>query len=183
MLRAMVFRRVAWFAVFVGLIVAANVATSVWGLVPAGFGLLVTAGTYAAGLALLARDFLHRAGGVPWVLAAIGVGIALSWVLATPALAVASAAAFLVSELADLAVFLGVRPRGFVTAAGVSNLVSAPVDTLVFLSVAGFPITWQTVGGQLLVKLLWGTAAPLAVYVGVRWITTRTRPRVPSNTR
>ena len=40
-------------------IVAANYLTAHYGLVPAGFGLLVTAGTYAAGFALLARDFVQ----------------------------------------------------------------------------------------------------------------------------
>lgn len=168
--------RIAWFAIYVGLIVTANVATQRLGLVPAGFGLLVTAGTYAAGLALLARDYLHRAAGVAWVLAGIGVGLVLSWVLASPALALASAAAFGLSELADLLVYVTTRPRGgFITAAAVSNLVSAPVDTIAFLSIAGFPITWQTVGGQLLVKLVYGTALPLAIY----WLVTRALSREP----
>ena len=37
-------------------VVAANWLTDRYGLVPVGFGLLVTAGTFAAGLSLVCRD-------------------------------------------------------------------------------------------------------------------------------
>jgi hypothetical protein len=154
--------------VYVAAIVAANVATARWGLVPAGFGLLVTAGTYFAGFALLARDFVQRFGRIPWVLAGIAVGGVLSWLLASPALAVASCAAFLLAELADLLVYTPLHRRGFVRAAALSNVVSAPIDTLVFLWLAGFPITVHVLAGQLVAKLLWATAVPLLVYVLAR---------------
>ena len=151
--------------IYVGAILLANVLTAHYGLVPVGFGLVATAGTYAAGLALLARDFVHRYAGVWWVLGGIALGIALSWVFASPALATASAAAFAIAELADLAVYAATRKRrGFITSAAVSNVVSAPLDTVVFLVIAGFPLTWEVVAGQLLAKLLWATAVPLLIY-------------------
>lgn len=155
-------------ALYVGTIVAANAMTAYWGLVPVGFGLVATAGTYAAGFALLARDLVHRTAGTRWALAAVGVGIVLSWFLATPALAAASAAAFAIAELVDLVIFARLRERGFARAAIGSNVVSAPLDTVVFLAVAGFPITWPVVVGQLLVKIVWATLVPLALYVGGR---------------
>lgn len=161
---------VAWngltaFAVYVAAIVGANVLTAQLGLVPVGFGLVVTAGTYAAGFALLARDFVHRYANVWWVLGGIALGIALSWFLASPALAVASAAAFAIAELVDLLVYMGTRRRrGFIAAAAISNVISAPLDTVVFLWIAGFPLTADTVIGQLVGKLLWATALPLFVY-------------------
>lgn len=156
-------------SVYVGAIVAANVLTAHLGLVPVGFGLVVTAGTYAAGFALLARDFVHRYAGVWWVLAGITVGIVLSWFFASPALAVASAAAFAIAELADLLVYVITRRRlGFIPAAGISNTVSAPLDTVVFLWIAGFPLVWESLIGQLVGKLLWATAVPLFIYWGVR---------------
>jgi hypothetical protein len=162
------------FVVYIGAIVAANWLTARFGLVPVGFGLLVTAGTYAAGFALLARDFVQRYGGLALVLAGIAMGGALSWVTSTPRLAVASTAAFLAAELCDLVVFTAGRRRwGFVGAAAISNLASAPVDTVAFLALAGFPITWATVGGQLIGKLLWATAVPLALYVGGRYALSR----------
>lgn len=149
-------------------IVLANVLTARFGLVPVGFGLMVTAGTYAAGFALLARDFVHRFGGWQWALVGVATGAALSWFLATPALALASAAAFGVSELADLAIYSRLRRRGFVPAALVSNIVGAPIDTVVFLAIAGFPLTWPVILGQFIGKVLWATVVPLALYVGGR---------------
>lgn len=153
---------------YISAIVAANIVTAHAGLVPVGFGLMVTAGTYFAGFALLARDFVHRYGGVWFVFAGIAAGALLSLVLSTPELAFASAAAFTIAELLDLAVFSRLRDKGFARAALASNVVAAPVDTLAFLALAGFPITAPLVVGQLVGKILWATLVPLAVYVGVR---------------
>ena len=60
--------------------------------------------------------------------------------LAGPALAVASAAAFAVSELADLLVYQPLRRRRFLRAVLASDTVGAPLDTVVFLALAGFPV-------------------------------------------
>lgn len=150
-------------AALVGCVAAANWATSTLGSVPAGFGLMVTAGTYAAGLALGLRDALHEAGGIRWVLGAIGTGVALSLVLGDGRIALASAAAFLLAELFDLAVYAPLRERAWRTAVIASNAVGAVVDTFVFLAIAGFPIAAATVGGQLLVKAVWVTAGFLIV--------------------
>lgn len=155
-------------AIYVAAIVAANVMTDALGLVPVGFGLMVTAGTYAAGFALLARDFVHRYGGIRLVLLGIAAGAAISWFAASPALAVASTVAFTTAEMADLLVFTPIRRHGFARAALASNVVSAPVDTFAFLAIAGFPIAAPVVLGQLVGKLLWATILPLALYVGGR---------------
>ncbi|WP_427197717.1 VUT family protein [Ornithinimicrobium sp. Y1847] len=152
------------------------------GLVSVGFGLLVTAGTYAAGFALLARDFVHRFGGRGWGLAAIAMGGAISWALSSPALAVASTVAFVSAELVDFGVYVPIRrAKGFIQGALVSNIVSAPIDTFVFLSLAGFPLTMETVVGQFIGKVLWATALPLSLYwLGRRWFASE-RPRVQAN--
>jgi uncharacterized PurR-regulated membrane protein YhhQ (DUF165 family) len=156
-------------ATYIACIVAANVLTQRYGLIAAGFGLYATAGTFAAGFALLARDAVQRFAGQRWVAVAIAVGILLSALLASPALAVASCAAFAIAELADWAVYTAARRRrGFAVSAAASNIVSAPADTLAFLALAGFPITWQTVGGQLLVKLIYATALPLLILTAAR---------------
>lgn len=161
-------RAVLLAAALVGCVAAANWATSTLGLVPAGFGLLVTAGTYAAGLALGLRDVLHEAGGVRWVFAAIGGGVVLSLLLGDGRIALASAVAFLLAELFDLAVYAPLRKRAWRTAVAASNAVGAVVDTFVFLLIAGFPITAGLVGGQLLVKAVWVTAGFLLIAEGVR---------------
>jgi uncharacterized PurR-regulated membrane protein YhhQ (DUF165 family) len=156
-------------AVYIAAIVAANVLTTHFGLVPVGFGLLVPAGTYAAGFALLARDVVQRAAGIPWVFAGIAIGGLLSWLMATPGLALASVTAFTVAELADLAIYTPTERRyGFVPAALASNAVGAPIDTLIFLTLAGFPLTWQTFAGQLIGKWFWATLLPVLIYVAGR---------------
>lgn len=155
---------------YITAIVAANIMTSNMGLVGVGFGLVVTAGTFAAGFALFARDFVHRYGGVKWALAAIAVGGVLSYLMADPFIATASVVAFTAAELVDLGVFASVRDRwGFPAAIAASNIVAAPVDTVLFLHIAGFPVTWNAIAGQLIGKLVWATAVPLALYLVGRY--------------
>lgn len=148
-------------------VLLANLLTSWYGLVPAGFGLLVTAGTYAAGLSLGLRDALHEAGGVRWVLGAVAGGVVLSALFGDGRIALASAVAFGVAELLDLAVYAPLRRDGWKRAVIVSNLVGAVADTLLFLWIAGFPLTGQAIGGQLLVKAVYMTV--VAVLIGHAW--------------
>lgn len=148
--------------VFIGLVVAANWLTARYGLIPVGFGLMATAGTWAAGGVLVARDFVQDAAGRLAVLGCIIAGAALSWALSTPQLALASGAAFAVSELADFAVYAPLRRRGWARAVAASSLVGSVVDSVLFLALAGFPI-WSALPGQMVVK----TAAMLAVVVPV----------------
>jgi uncharacterized PurR-regulated membrane protein YhhQ (DUF165 family) len=160
--------RAAALVALVASVVLANWLTSHYGLVPAGFGLLVTAGTYAAGLSLGLRDLVDRLGGLPWVLAAIGAGIAVSAATGSGRIAAASAVAFALGELADLAVYRPLRRRGWRRAVIASNLVGAVVDSVVFLTVAEFGVTSASVGGQVLVKGVWCTLAALVAVEGVR---------------
>lgn len=150
---------------YVGCVVLANVLTEHLGLVPIGFGLMVTAGTFAAGGTLLARNLSQDAIGRRRVLLLMFVGCGLSWWLASPQLAVASAVAFGLSESADMAVFTPLRDRGWSRAVAAAALISAAVDTLVFLRIAGFPVTGDTVTGQMVVKvgISWAVA-------GVVWL-------------
>ena len=125
-----------------------------------------TAGTAAAGLCLLARDWVHHAAGRAAVLACIAAGAALSAALAAPRLALASAAAFTLSELADLLVYQRLRRHGWIAAALASNAAGAPVDTVLFLALAGFPI-WPAVPGQLWVKAI-ATVVPVTLVAAIR---------------
>jgi hypothetical protein len=161
--------RVVALAVYITAVVGANYLTTHYGLVDTGFGLLVTAGTFAAGFALLARDFVQRAGGIRLATTAIAVAGLLSWWLAGPGIAVASTVAFVGAELVDLFVFTPLRPRlGFVSAALASNVVAAPIDTILFLHLAGFGVTAEAVGGQFVAKIVWATLIPLALYIVAR---------------
>lgn len=158
-------------------VVLANILTNTYGLVPTGFGLMVTAGTYAAGFALLARDFTQRyatdlAGRRTAITLTIGLVLvagALSWALSSPGLAVASTVAFVGAELVDLLIFTPLRDRiGFAGSALVSNIVSAPLDTVLFLAIAGFPLTVAAVTGQFIAKVLYATALPLLLWLLLR---------------
>lgn len=169
----MTLKTAAALAAYVACIVGANMLTNAYGMVPVGFGLAATAGTYAAGLALLARDVVQDTAGRLAVVAAIGVGAALSVWLSTPELALASGAAFLIAELADMAVYTPLRKRGWARAVFASNVVGSTVDTLVFLFLAGFPVTVLAVSGQMAGKLLWATLVPVLVVLVVRRVVLR----------
>lgn len=147
-------------------IFAANWMTSTFGLVPIGLGLAVTAGTFAAGAALLLRDAVQVTMGKAMVMAAIVLGIVISYVLADPMIAVASAVAFAASEFVDFAVFTPLRTRSISRAVLTSSIVSAPIDTVLFLWIAGFGVTWQAVLGQFLVKT--GMALLAAAWISWR---------------
>lgn len=144
--------RYTYTAAYVAVIVAANWMTATLGLVPIGFGLMVTAGTFAAGAALIVRDGLQLHVGRVWMVAAILTGALISAVTSDPAIALASGIAFLVSELVDWSVFTPLRGRSLPGAVLASSIVSAPVDTVLFLHIAGFGVTWQAVAGQFIVK-------------------------------
>ncbi|MFK0288287.1 VUT family protein [Streptomyces sp. NPDC090499] len=154
-------------AAYAAAITGANYLTSRYGLVHVGPGLVTTAGTYAAGAALLLRDVVQDLLGRTWVLAGIATGALLTWAT-SPALAIASATAFLIAELADMAIYTPLRTRGWAKAVLASNTVGAIVDTLLFLGLAGFPITTAAVGGQLVGKLAWATLLPVAAVLTVR---------------
>jgi len=149
-------------AAFIACVVLANWLTATFGLIPVGLGLMATAGTYAAGLTFVFRDWIHEAGGRWVAVGAIVAGAVLSWFVASPALAVASGVTFLVAEMADFGVYTPLRRRGIIVAAIASNVVGFTLDTFLFLYLAGFPITPDVVGGQLLAK-----ATMTALGVGV----------------
>jgi uncharacterized PurR-regulated membrane protein YhhQ (DUF165 family) len=145
-------KKTVWLLAYIGSIVLANICTTQFGLVPIGFGLMVTAGTFAAGFALIARDAVQVSAGKIVVLLAIIAGAAISAITSNPTIALASGIAFLVSELIDFAVFTPLKEKSLARAVVISSVVSAPVDTVLFLYLAGFGITWQAVLGQFIIK-------------------------------
>jgi len=156
---------------FIATILAANYVTTQYGMVPVGFGLVATAGTYFAGLAFILRDLVQDKAGRAWVAALILAGAGLSFAISAPFIAVASAAAFLLSEGADFAVYSPLRKRGYIRAAVASNLVGSIVDTVLFLTIAGFPLR-QAFAGQLVGKM----AVTGVVIAGVALIRYARRP-------
>lgn len=148
-------------------LVAAYVLTvvlSAWaveyiGPVSVGFGLVAPAGIWFVGIGFTLRDFVQRTFGKKMALACIGVGVVLS-ILVNPTLAYAAAAAFLVSETVDLLVYTALRAR-LIVAVVLSNLVSAFLDSLIFLSLA-FGST-EFLLGQFVGKTWMTVAAVIAI--------------------
>jgi len=88
------------------------------------------------GAALVLRDLVQRRLGFWAALAAIVVGAALSALVSPRAIVVASATAFLLSELADLSVYTPLQRRAFVVAVALSSFIGLVVDSAVFLYLA-----------------------------------------------
>jgi len=105
-------------------------------LIPVAPGLMAPSGVTMIGIALVLRDLVQRRLGVRVAMAAILAGAALSALVAPPALVVASAAAFLLSELADFAVYTPLARRRLVLAVIASSLIGLVVDSVVFLWLA-----------------------------------------------
>lgn len=105
-------------------------------LVPVAPGLMAPSGVLMVGLALVLRDLVQRRLGAGYAFAAILIGAALSAVLAPPALVLASTAAFLLSEMADFAVYTPLQKRGLVLAVVASSIVGLVADSILFLWLA-----------------------------------------------
>lgn len=149
---------------FIATVWAANWLIQHVGIVPVGFGLQAPAGVYMAGLAFTLRDVVHKELGAGWTVLAIVAGAALS-LLISPAFAVASGAAFLASELADLTVYTPLSGRTWIGAVVLSNTVGLVVDSWLFLTLA-FGST-EFLPGQIVGKA-WMTLLAVVVVVAAK---------------
>ncbi|MBX9456174.1 MAG: VUT family protein [Rhizobium sp.] len=138
-------------------------------LIPVGFGLTAPSGVLLVGLALVLRDLVQRRLGLWWAVGAIIVGAFLSTTFTAPALALASASAFLTSELADLLIFTPLQKKGLVKAAFVSSVAGLIVDSIMFLWLAFGSLDF--LAGQVVGKLIM-VIATLPVLI---WIRSRDR--------
>ncbi|KAB2587487.1 VUT family protein [Streptomyces arboris] len=150
---------------YIATIPAANLAVSHFGVVPVGFGYTAPAGVYMVGLALVLRDLAREAAGRSAVLTAIAIGTLLSYLLADPNLATASAIAFAVAEIMDFAVYEPLRQRGLLLAMLASNAVGLLADSLLFLQLAFGSLDYLP--GQILGKT-WMTLAAVTTLTLLR---------------
>jgi uncharacterized PurR-regulated membrane protein YhhQ (DUF165 family) len=134
-------------------------------VIPVGFGYEAPSGVLMVGLALVVRDVVHERLGPLWAVAAILMGAALSALVAPPALVLASATAFLLSEGADMAIYTPLRQRGLSLAVLASGLVGAVVDSAVFLWLAFGSLAF--IEGQVIGKV-WMSLAALPVLWALR---------------
>ena len=105
-------------------------------VIPVLPGVLAPSSVLLVGLAFVLRDLVQRRLGVHWAIGAILFGAALSALVAPPSLVIASATAFLFSEMADLLVYTPLQRRRLVFAVFLSSMVGLIVDSMLFLALA-----------------------------------------------
>ena len=105
-------------------------------LVPVAPSLMAPSGVTMVGIALVLRDLVQRRLGTAISALAVLVGSGVSALYAPASLVVASATAFLLSELADLAVYTPLARRRLVAAVIASSCAGLVVDSIVFLWLA-----------------------------------------------
>ncbi len=161
--------RLGWlaFALFLGSVPLANWMIEHVGtvcappgpcLVPVAPGIMAPSGVLTIGAALVLRDIVQRCLGTGFGLIAIVIGAVLSALLSSAALVLASAGAFMLSELADFAVYTPLQRRSLLWAVLLSSTLGLVVDSVVFLHLAFGDL--QYLPGQILGKL-WALLASL----------------------
>jgi uncharacterized PurR-regulated membrane protein YhhQ (DUF165 family) len=152
---------------YIGTVIIANHASAHWSALHAG-PLLVPAGTLFAGTTFTLRDFLHDALHTRGVTAAIAIGAAVSWLLASPRIAVASVLAFTASELLDAIVYARLHAGSWLRAVVGSNIAGLVMDSVLFVPLAFG--SFAAMPGQILGKSIATTitVVPL-VALRARW--------------
>ncbi|MDR1857804.1 MAG: VUT family protein [Desulfovibrio sp.] len=138
-------------ACYATLVVGVNWAFAVVPMVALPNGDVWTPVSLVVGFIYIVRDFVQIRTGhhVLWAMLA---GCIASWYLASPELAIASAAAFAVGEAFDWALFSFTR-RPFSQRILLSSLVGVPLDSFVFLGLVGMatPVTFAAMTASKLV--------------------------------
>ena len=135
-------------------------------VIPVGFGLSAPSGVLFAGLCFELRDLVQDTLGRWFVLIAIVIGAAISYAISAPQVAIASATAFLLGELADFAIYTPMRKRWWLVAMLVANPIGDIVDSAVFLWIAFGSLHFLT--GQVI-----GKAYCTLIPVGILWCARR----------
>ena len=128
---------------YIALIVGVNYAFAVTPLVELPNGEMWPPLSLVVGFIFVVRDYAQRRVGHK-VLWAMLVGCVVSWYMATPQLALASAAAFAIGELGDWALYTFTN-RPFSQRILISSLVGAPLDSIVFLLIIGLATPWSII--------------------------------------
>jgi queuosine precursor transporter len=106
----------------------------------AGLGNYLTWGAFTYPFSFLVTDLSNRRFGVKGARQVVYVGfvlaVVLSILLATPRIAMASGAAFLVAQLLDIRIFARLRNKAWWLPPFVSSVISSALDTVIFFSVA-----------------------------------------------
>lgn len=129
------------------IVVASNVLVqfhltgTLWGI---ALGDILTWGAFVYPVAFLVTDLTNRQFGPAIarrvVLVGFVVGVALSFWLSEPRIAIASGTAFLIGQLLDISVFNELRRQTWWKAPLIGSLVGTAIDTVLFFSLAFAPL-------------------------------------------
>lgn len=133
---------------FVGLVILANWLASAY-VVSVGFGRVAPAGVFCIGGVLVLRDWLQQLRGLRWTMALVYASGLISWAVGDAAgwtslqkVAVASIAAFTLSETVEAVVFTPLRKRNLTLGVALSATVGNALDSYVFLTLAFGSLTF-----------------------------------------
>jgi uncharacterized PurR-regulated membrane protein YhhQ (DUF165 family) len=105
-----------------------------------GMGDYLTWGAFSYPFSFLVTDLSNRRFGTKGARRVVYVGfvlaVVLSVILATPRIAIASGAAFLVSQLLDISIFARLRDKAWWMPPFISSVISSGLDTAIFFSFA-----------------------------------------------
>ena len=135
--------RFGYTVLYIALIVFVNWSFDIIPLVDLPGGEKWPPAAIITGLIFVARDFAQREIGHRVIFAMLLAG-ALSYVTSRPDVAIASVAAFLVSEFADWTIY-SFSGRPFSERILISSAISTPIDSFVFLYLIGHASTFGVV--------------------------------------
>jgi uncharacterized PurR-regulated membrane protein YhhQ (DUF165 family) len=170
---------VAAVAGYLSAVIGANWLIEHVGIVSVGFGFVAPAGVFAVGPALVLRDLVQWSLGKRFALAVLAVGAMLSYLVADPAVATASAAAFAVGELVDFIVFTWLAPR-WTRAVFLGGVAGLLLDSVLFLAIAFGSLAFLP--GQVLGKVYGVALAAIIISLRRRSKIGTTSPSHPSRT-
>jgi queuosine precursor transporter len=127
---------------YVGLVVLANWLAATY-VVDVGFGYKAPAGVFAIGAVLVLRDWIQQLVGLRRTMAMVYIAGFISWGIGELAgwsslerVALASVAAFTISETIEALVFTPLRRRSLTAGVALSATVGNAIDSLLFLWIA-----------------------------------------------
>lgn len=128
------YNKIFWPLAYIGLIAFCNwlmVAVPMWEIA----GAMIPPVMAVVGFVFIIRDYTQRAWG-HWVLAFMAVAVVVSYGTSIPAVATASALAFIVSETIDWAIFT-LTKKDLADRILYSSAIAVPIDTAIFLTFMG----------------------------------------------
>ena len=140
-------RLFAAIAAMVVVVTASNILVQypvAFDLGPVHLGDLLTWGAFTYPFAFLVTDLTNRYDGPNRARFVVVIGfvfaLGLSFYLATPRIAIASASAFLIGQLLDIAIFSRLRNRFWLVPPLTGSLLGSLIDTLIFFTIAFAPV-------------------------------------------